>query len=44
MSAQNRLDDAERALEIIQSGRLQANAESIQSELDANEYRVGRVA
>ena len=35
VSAQNRLDDAERALEIIQSGRLQANAESIQSELDA---------
>ena len=35
VSAQNRLDDAERALEIIQSGRLQANVESIQSELDA---------
>ena len=35
VSAQNRLDDAERALEIIQSGRLQANAESIQSELAA---------
>ena len=35
VSAQNRIDDAERALEIIQSGRLQANAESIQSDLDA---------
>ena len=35
VSAQNRLDDAKRALEIIQSGRLQANAESIQSALDA---------
>ena len=35
VSAQNRLDDTERALEIIQSGRLQANAQSIQSELTA---------
>ena len=35
VSAQNRLDDAGRALEIIQSGRLQANAESIQSDLGA---------
>ena len=35
VSAQNRLDDAERALEIVQSGRPQANAESIQSALDA---------
>ncbi|MCY3637657.1 MAG: HlyD family efflux transporter periplasmic adaptor subunit, partial [Chloroflexi bacterium] len=35
LTAQNRLEDAERALEIAQSGRPQASAASIQSELDA---------
>ena len=35
VGAQNRLDDAERALELIQSGRPETNAASIQSQLDA---------
>ena len=37
LNARNRLEDAERALEIVESGRLQTNAQSIRSEIDAAE-------
>ena len=35
VTAQNRLEDAERALELVQSGRARANVDSIQAEMDA---------